>query len=78
MFTDGVSVDAPGFVSSQRIKKLTNDLKQCVYMEASASTGENVDIIFQSGEILAHFILRPVFADVSRPFQVLVIGGSDP
>ncbi|XP_078377192.1 arf-GAP with GTPase, ANK repeat and PH domain-containing protein 1-like isoform X2 [Oculina patagonica] len=47
--TDGVSgVDQTGLVATNRIKKLITDLKQCVYMEASAMTGENVDRVFNT------------------------------
>ncbi|XP_031551246.1 arf-GAP with GTPase, ANK repeat and PH domain-containing protein 1-like [Actinia tenebrosa] len=45
---DGIDDSYPGTVSIQRIKKLINDMKQCVYMEASALTGDNVDAIFQT------------------------------
>ncbi|KAK3731516.1 hypothetical protein QZH41_008549 [Actinostola sp. cb2023] len=45
---DGVDDVYPGTVSLQRIKKLINDLKHCVYMEASALTGDNVDAIFKT------------------------------
>lgn len=47
---DGIDDSYPGTVSIQRIKKLINDMKQCVYMEASALTGDNVDAIFQTGK----------------------------
>ena len=51
--TDGVtSVDQTGIVSTHRIRKLITDLKQCVYMEASALTGDNVDRVFTTGEFL--------------------------
>jgi hypothetical protein len=46
---DGIDDTYPGTVSIQRIKKLISDLKQCVYMEAAALTGDNVDAIFQTG-----------------------------
>ena len=47
--TDGVtSIDQSG-VTTQHIKKLIGELKQCVYMEASAQTGENVDRVFNIG-----------------------------
>lgn len=47
---DGVmSIDQSGIVSMQRIKKLISELKQCVYMEASALTGDNVDRVFNTG-----------------------------
>lgn len=46
---DGVmSIDQSGIVSTQRIKKLISELKQCVYMEASALTGDNVDRVFNT------------------------------
>ena len=48
--TDGISnIDQPGIVATQRIKKLIMELKQCVYMEASPLTGENVDLVFNTG-----------------------------
>ena len=48
--TDGISsVDQSGLVNTHRIKKLIMDLKQCVYMEASPVTGENVDHVFETG-----------------------------
>ena len=48
--TDGIAgVDQTGLVATHRIKKLITDLKQCVYMEASALTGENVDRVFNTG-----------------------------
>jgi len=48
--TDGITgVDQTGLVATHRIKKLITDLKQCVYMEASALTGENVDRVFNTG-----------------------------
>ena len=47
---DGVmSIDQSGIVSTQRIKKLISEVKQCVYMEASALTGDNVDRVFNTG-----------------------------
>ena len=47
---DGVtSMDQTDIVATQRIKKLISELKQCVYMEASALTGENVDRVFNTG-----------------------------
>ena len=36
-------------MAAQRIKKLVTELKHCVYMEASAMTGENVDRVFNTG-----------------------------
>ena len=48
--TDGVtSIEQPGIVATNRIKKLISDLKQCVYLEASALTGDNVDRVFTTG-----------------------------
>ena len=44
-----MSIDQSGIVSMQRIKKLISELKQCVYMEASALTGDNVDRVFNTG-----------------------------
>ncbi|XP_032240266.2 arf-GAP with GTPase, ANK repeat and PH domain-containing protein 3 isoform X2 [Nematostella vectensis] len=44
---DGVNDEQPKMISDSRIRKLITDLKQCVYMEASALTGNNVDRIFQ-------------------------------
>ena len=47
---DGITgIDQTGLVATHRIKKLISDLKQCVYMEASALTGENVDRVFNTG-----------------------------
>lgn len=47
--TDGVtSIEQPGIVATNRIKKLISDLKHCVYLEASALTGDNVDRVFNT------------------------------
>ena len=46
---DLTHIEQSGLVATPRIKKLITELKQCVYIEASAQTGENVDLVFNTG-----------------------------
>ena len=46
---DPTHIEQSGLVATARIKKLITELKQCVYIEASAQTGENVDLVFNTG-----------------------------
>ncbi|XP_029192414.2 arf-GAP with GTPase, ANK repeat and PH domain-containing protein 1-like isoform X2 [Acropora millepora] len=45
---DPTHIEQSGLVATPRIKKLITELKQCVYIEASAQTGENVDLVFNT------------------------------
>ncbi|XP_068716325.1 arf-GAP with GTPase, ANK repeat and PH domain-containing protein 1-like isoform X2 [Montipora foliosa] len=53
---DGASdIEQSGLVATHRIKKLIAELKQCVYIEASALTGKNIDRVFNTAiEKLIH------------------------
>lgn len=46
---DLTHIEQSCLVAAPRIKKLITELKQCVYIEASTQTGENVDLVFNTG-----------------------------